>query len=108
MTVWWKQAKFWLFAAVAVAFSILVLVLRSLFSKPPSGPKNPEDPGYGGLPPAPVVVQQAAEKAHEEALQVKAAAKATTDDKQKKLAEIAKIEDRKAKRKALSDFINNG
>jgi len=101
-----KNMKFWLLAAVAIGFSILILVVRSLFQKPSTSEK-PETPGFGGLPPAPAAVQDAAEKAHEEALTAKAASQAVTDEKKKQLSEIGNMPDRKARREALAAFIQS-
>ena len=100
---WWKHTKFWMLAAVAVGFSILVLVLRGLLRKR----GKTDDLGFGGLPPAPAVIQQAADRAYEESVTVKATTKATTDAQKAQLATIAKIDDRKARRKALADFVSS-
>lgn len=100
---WWKHAKFWLLAAVAVGFSILVLVLQSLLRK--KGKSG--DLGFGGLPPAPAVIQQAADRAFEDSVTVKATTKATTEAQKAQLATIAKIDDAKARRKALADFVSS-
>jgi len=101
MGAWWTHAKFWLLAAVAIGFSVLVLVLRGLLQKK----GKIEDPGFGGLPPAPAVLQQAADNAYEASVAVKATSKATTEAQKTQLADISKLEDRKARRKALADFV---
>ena len=100
---WWKTAKFWLLAAVAVGFSVLVLVVRGLLQKKVSG----EEPGFVGLPPAPAIIQDAANQAYEDSLTVKAAVKATTEIKKEQLTVITKIEDKKARRAALASFVNS-
>lgn len=106
MEAWWKTAKFWLLAAVAIGFSIIVLVFRQLFQGPKAGTGG-ESPGFGGLPPAPAPIQEAADSAYEASLAAKATAKAATEIQQQRLAEIAKIEDKRQRRKALSDFIGS-
>lgn len=103
MTAWWTHAKFWLLAAVAIAFSILILVVRGLLQKK----GKTENEGFGGLPPAPAVIQQAADQAYENSITVKATTKATTEEQKKRLADISKMEDRKARRKALADFVSS-
>ena len=101
MGAWWTHAKFWLLAAVAIGFSILVLVARGLLRQKGKS----ADLGFGGLPPAPAVLQQAADKAYEDSVKVKATTKATTEVQKAQLADISKMEDRKARRKALADFV---
>lgn len=103
---WWKNVKLWLLVAAAFALSILVWVLRGLFSKGPTVASNPEDPGFGGLPPAPAVIQDAADAAFDSAQEIKAGTKAKTEAELAELQRIAAIAERKARRKAYSDFIN--
>ena len=100
---WWKHAKFWLLAGLAVGFSILVLVVRGLLQKK----GTPGEVGFGGLPPAPAALQNAADQAYEDSVRVKATTKATTETQKAQLADISKMEDRKARRKALADFVSS-
>jgi hypothetical protein len=102
MSVWWKQAKYILLALVTVGVAVLVWTLRGLFDDNANHPK-PEDGGY--LPPAPKPLQEAADKAAEEAMVAKAGAKAVTDLKKKELETITKLPDGKARRKALVAFL---
>jgi hypothetical protein len=100
--VWLKQAKWVLFALVAAGFAVLVWCLRGMFDDNSNHPK-PEDGGY--LPPAPKPLQEAADKAAEDAMVAKAGAKAATAVKKQELETITKISDGKARRKALAAFL---
>jgi len=104
--MWYKNVKFWALAALAICISIAVLALRALFQAPVEQHQD-EQPGFGGLPPAPKAIQQAAEKAYEEAVVVKAVSKATTDEKKKQLDDISKVDDGRERRKALAKFVEN-
>ena len=103
MAAWWTHAKYYFLAAVAIAFSILVLVIRGFLQKK----GKQENEGFGGLPPAPAAIQQAADQAYEDSIVVKATTKATTEMQKIQLANISKMEDRKARRKALADFVSS-
>jgi hypothetical protein len=103
MKDWWTHAKSWLLIAAAVGFSILILVLRSLMMKK----GTTQDPGFGGLPPAPAALQTAADDAYEASITVKANAKATSEASKVQLVEISKMDDRKARRAALANFVKN-
>lgn len=103
MKDWWTHAKSWLLIAAAVGLSILVLVLRSLMMKK----GTPQEPGFAGLPPAPAALQAVADDAYEASITVKANAKATNEASKVQLAEISKMEDRKARRAALASFVKN-
>lgn len=103
MGAWWTHAKYWLWAAVAVGFGVLLLVIRGLLQQK----TKPEDAGIGGLPAAPAVIQAAADQAYENSITVRASTKATTDAQKTQLADIGKIDDAKARRKALADFLTS-
>lgn len=96
-----KHAKFWLFAAVAVGFSILALVVRGLLQQK----TDPSDVGFAGLPKAPAPIQQAADNAYEASLTIKATTKAATEAQKTQLTEIGKMDDKKARRQALANFV---
>jgi len=100
MGAWWTHAKFWFLAAAAIGVSVLVLVLRGLLQKK----GQIEDPGFGGLPPAPAGLQQAADNAYEASVTVKATTKAKTVEQKTRLDAILKLEDKKVRRKSLADF----
>lgn len=103
MAAWWTHAKYWLWAAVAVGFGVLLLVIRGLLQKK----TDPENAGFGGLPAAPAVIQAAADQAYENSIAVRASTKATTEAQKTQLVDIGKMEDAKARRKALSDFLTS-
>lgn len=103
MKNWWTHTKAWLLLAVAVGVSVLLLVLRALMLKKGES----VTPGFGGLPPAPVALQTAAEAAYDASVEVKATTKATTAAAKLQLEEISKMEDRKARRAALALFVKN-
>ena len=102
LSLWWKQAKWVFIALVGVAFAVLVWCLRGMFDDNSNHPK-PEDGGY--LPPPPKPLQDAADKAAEESMVAKAGAKAVTNMKKQELDTITKIDDGKARRKALAAFL---
>lgn len=102
MGAWWTHSKYWFWAAVAVGLAVLVLVLRGIFQK--KGKTG--DSGFGGLPPAPEVIQRIADTAYENSVTVKANTRAETAAQKEVLVIISKIEDGKARRKALADFVN--
>lgn len=103
MIAWWTHIKYWLWAAVAIGFGVLLLVLRGLMMKK----TDPANAGFGGLPAAPGVIQAAADQAYENSIAVRAATKATTDAQKAQLADIGKMDDAKARRKALADFLTS-
>jgi hypothetical protein len=103
MGAWWTHAKFWFLAAAAIGVSVLVLVLRGLLQKK----GQVEDPGFGGLPPAPIKLQQAADSAYEASIYVKATNRAETIETKKRLESIMKIDEPRKRRSALADFVNN-
>lgn len=98
---WWTHAKYWFWAAVAIGFGVLLLVIRGLLQKK-GGSEN-----TGGLPQAPAVIQAIADKAFEDSVKVRATTKATTDAQKAQLETISKIDDAKARRKALADFMTS-
>lgn len=98
---WWKHAKYWFWAAVAIGFGVLLLVIRGLLQK------KGEEGKSSGLPEAPAVIQAIADKAFEDSIKVRAATKAQTDAQKAQLETISKIDDAKARRKALADFMTS-
>ena len=102
LIIWFKQAKWVLFALIAFGLAVLVWCLRGMFDDNSNHPK-PEDGGY--LPPAPKPLQAAADKAAEDAMVAKAGSKAVTEEKKKELDTITKISEGKERRKALAAFL---
>lgn len=106
MNIWWKTWKFWVIAGVAILFSVAILIIQKILSERYKD-KLPKDVGFGGLPAAPALLQQAADTAYEDALKTKAEKKAETEEKKTQLAEISKMDDKKQRRAALANFMNS-
>lgn len=104
MSIWWKTWKFWVIAGVAVLAGVVVLVLQKVLADRFKD-KLPKEAGFGGLPAAPPLLQEAADRAYEEALTAKAESKAKTEEKKAQLAEISKMDDKKQRRAAMADFM---
>lgn len=95
-----KQAKWILWVVLAAGFAVVVILVRRLFSGPPStGPTS--------LPTVPPALQAKVEKAEEEALKARIEATVHADEDRKEIEEISKIPDGKERRKRLSDKLKS-
>ena len=97
--------KWWFWVALAVAFGVVILISKGLFTKGPTKPLEGSPDKF--LPPPPRIILEKMEKAHEAALAVRAEVKADTSVKKKKLEEIAKLNDGVERREALASFLDN-
>jgi uncharacterized membrane protein YdfJ with MMPL/SSD domain len=96
LLIWLKSAKWVLYLILAVAAGILLLTLRKMFVIPrPIGPNR--------LPDVPPALQAKVEKAQEEALKAKVAAKVTADTDKQELTQILQIDDGVERRKRLAE-----
>jgi predicted membrane-bound mannosyltransferase len=102
LIAWLKTSKWWLYALVAAAIAVALVVLRNLFT-------SPGDEGHGDyqLPEAPPVLKQAVEQAEEDALRTRVEAAAKNEAHKQQLQQVGAIEDGAERRKQLAALLNS-
>lgn len=97
-----KTSKWLIYSLASFAVVMLTLVVRALFTSP-----GDKDHAKYVLPPAPKALQDAVDKAEEDALKTKVQAAATTDAHTDQLAKIASNPDGVERRKQMAELLNS-